>query len=58
MADGLYQVTTSYMCAGLVVAQGRVVDAAPILGWTRGKAPEVVYAWISKKQGSMVRVNG
>lgn len=31
MKDGLYQVTTSYFCAGFVVENGRVVRCAPIL---------------------------
>lgn len=31
MTDGLYQVTTSYLCAGFVVQGGRVVMCAPIL---------------------------
>jgi hypothetical protein len=30
-SDGLYQVTTAYLCAGFVVQDGKVVDAAPIL---------------------------
>lgn len=29
--DGLYQVTTSYLCAGFVIEGGRVVMCAPIL---------------------------
>ena len=31
IADGLYQVTTSYLCAGFVVANGKVARCAPIL---------------------------
>ena len=31
MIDGLYRVTTSYLCAGFVVENGRVVACAPIL---------------------------
>lgn len=31
MRDGLYQVTTPYLCAGFVVENGRVTDCAPIL---------------------------
>lgn len=31
MADGLYQVTTSYFCAGFVIEQGRITMYAPIL---------------------------
>jgi hypothetical protein len=29
--DGLYRVTTPYLCAGFVVEGGRVIDCAPIL---------------------------
>lgn len=31
LKDGLYQVTTSYLCAGFVVEGGRVIECAPIL---------------------------
>lgn len=31
MSDGLYQVTTSYLCAGFVIWGGKVVVCAPIL---------------------------
>lgn len=31
MADGLYQVTTGYLCAGFVVEGGRVTMCAPVL---------------------------
>lgn len=31
MHDGLYRVTTSYLCAGFVVSGGQVVMCAPIL---------------------------
>lgn len=31
LADGLYQVTTSYLCAGFVVEHGSVTLCAPIL---------------------------
>ncbi len=31
MADGLYRVTTSYLCAGFVVEGGRVTMCAPVL---------------------------
>jgi hypothetical protein len=29
--DGLYQVTTAYLCAGFVIENGRVTRCAPIL---------------------------
>lgn len=31
MQDGLYRVTTSYLCAGFVVQNRQVVHCAPIL---------------------------
>ena len=31
MTDGLYQVTTPYLCAGFVIENGRVTQCAPIL---------------------------
>lgn len=31
MTDGLYQVTTRYLCAGFVVVNGKVTLCAPIL---------------------------
>jgi hypothetical protein len=31
MEDGLYRVTTGYLCAGFVVSRGRVTVCAPIL---------------------------
>ncbi len=29
--DGLYQVTTSWMCAGFIVKDGKIIECAPIL---------------------------
>lgn len=31
IVDGLYQVTTPYLCAGFVVSGGRITDCAPVL---------------------------
>lgn len=31
MKDGLYQVTTSYLCAGFIIENGTVIRCAPIL---------------------------
>ena len=31
MKDGLYQVTTSYLCAGFIVENGVITKCAPIL---------------------------
>ncbi len=31
LRDGLYRVTTPYLCAGFVIENGKVVSCAPIL---------------------------
>lgn len=31
MDDGLYRVTTSYLCAGFVIENGKITRCAPIL---------------------------
>lgn len=31
MKDGLYRVTTSYLCAGFVIRNGALAECAPIL---------------------------
>lgn len=49
--DGLYKITLPYACCGLVVAGGRVIDAAPIVGWMVGRTLATVMLWIRKKQG-------
>jgi hypothetical protein len=56
MADGLYQLTLPHLCAGLVVAGGRVTRAAPILRWTIGKPAKQVWLWAQTKGGTCVRV--
>ena len=44
--DGdLYQLDSGYYCAGIVIAEGRVVRAAPILKWTVGKEPVWLVEW-------------
>lgn len=35
--DDLVQVTAPHFCAGIILRDGIVIDAAPILGWTMGK---------------------
>jgi len=45
LRDGLYQVTTGYLCAGFVVQGGQVILCAPILRrkleWWMMQAAEV-----------------
>jgi hypothetical protein len=46
MKDGLYRVTTSYLCAGFVLQDDKVLQCAPIL---RGKIKDwmTVGVWVS-----------
>lgn len=41
----LYQITTSYSCAGILVRDGVVQYTAPIYRWMRGKPLKVVLQW-------------
>jgi hypothetical protein len=52
----MYQATTSTFCAAFGVDGGRVVWAAPILGWTVGKPLPAVEAWVRRKGGTVVLV--
>lgn len=49
MEGTLYQVTSGHYCAGLVVVDGRVVHAAPILAWSVRKDWEGVREYLSRK---------
>lgn len=37
-SERVWQITAPHYCAGLVVSDGMVTDAAPIICWTVGKA--------------------
>lgn len=51
----LFQITTSYACAGIVCnADGVVIEAAPIFRWMVGKHFRTVERW--KKITSIKRV--
>lgn len=47
----LYRFTAPHFCCGLLVdaVTGRVVQAAPIMGWARGKSASSVIAWARRK---------
>lgn len=45
----LYQVDANHYVAGLVVDQGRIVQAAPILRWTVGRDMRRVQAYLTKR---------
>ena len=47
--SGTVQVSSAYFTAGLVVEHGKVIKAAPILGYMRGWSLEQVTAYSEKK---------
>lgn len=50
----LYRVTTGNACFGIVVANGRVVRAAPIAGAAMGRQWSVVQSWYPKRAIELV----
>ena len=49
MNETLIQITSPYYCAGLVVVEGYITEAAPILHWTVGRQINYVTAYFQKK---------
>ena len=47
MKDGLYRVTTSYLCAGFVIENGQVTQCAPIL-WKKLEYWKTIARWVCK----------
>jgi len=47
MADGLYRVTTSFLCAGFVIECGIVTMCAPILRVSKLKYWISIAVWIA-----------
>lgn len=52
----LYQITLSYLCAGIIVEDDYVIKAAPILKWMVGKTIYKVEFWVYKKNGTINNV--
>jgi len=57
MTEHLFYVRTSYFTCGVIVEDGMVVSAAPIMKWAVGKRWEEVRNWVlNRKQGSISQV--
>lgn len=52
----LYRIVMSHLVAGVVVRRGRVVAAAPILGWVVGKPQTDLQPWVWAKGGTIAHV--
>ena len=49
MIEELYQITSSYYCAGIIIRNNIICKAAPILGWTLGKDIEWFKTYCASK---------
>ena len=49
----LYRIVTPYFVAGVIVRNGKIVEAAPILNWSRGRSIKSLENWCSKKRFSI-----
>lgn len=56
MAGRLIQVTAPHFCAGIVIKDGRCVDAAPILKWAIGKDWGYLTSYFRRKGWRFERV--
>ena len=55
--DGdLYQVATSSYVAGVLIRDGRVVQAAPILRWAIGQSLDELSRQVEKRGGTVAAV--
>lgn len=55
--ETLIQIDTGYACAGIIVRDGRVVEAAPIFRWMLGKKWFDVVNWRNIKYWQKVETN-
>lgn len=49
MTGRLWRIVAPHYVAGLIVRDGRVVEAAPILGWSMGRKWSEVREYLSRK---------
>lgn len=53
----LYRIELPYACCGILVNEsGVVVEAAPIVGWMKGKFLPAVMPWVFKNHGLIYQV--
>jgi hypothetical protein len=52
----MIRITTPYFCAGGVVCNGVVIDAAPIIKWMIGKTIADLHRYCERKKGYRLEV--
>lgn len=50
----MIHIDAPHFCAGAIVRDGRILVAAPILGWTVGRSAVEVRAW-ARRKGYQIR---
>lgn len=49
MTETVVVIHAPHFCAGLIIRDGHVIDAAPILRWTIGKERDQLKAYLHRK---------
>jgi len=52
----LYQIDLPHMCAGIIINNDIIIEAAPILKWTIGKSLNDIQKWVHKKNGTLNKI--
>ena len=52
----LYQITSPYFCAGIIVTNGWCTQAAPIVHYMKGKSSTWIASYIQKKGWKVICV--
>jgi len=53
--ENLFQITAPYFCAGIVVINGNVIAAAPILNWAIGKSTNDLFCYFQQKRWKITK---
>ena len=54
----LYQITLSYVCAGIICKDKKIIKTAPIFNWMVGKSISEIRTWVKKKSGKIKLISG
>lgn len=52
----LYQIDISYACAGIIVEDDVIIDAAPIFNWMKKKHLNEIKKWVINKGGKITKI--
>jgi hypothetical protein len=52
----LYQITSGYYCAGFIIKNGKVINAAPIIRWMMGRHIDYVTQYCTYKKFKLEKI--